>query len=286
MYYDKSTFPIFFFLPNKDNFSLEKVYDFSNFLIGHEDFEKQFFSNILSKKKQDLFGYLMTVLPILIISDFRKFTKIEFKLISDESELLNFSEIQDLASIRIDLKLINTKLQELSKSQFIEKVNVDKIILDLILFIHKYVFIKLTKNIVSTEINEKQFIFDIQKDTKKFEKYKLSKNTPSDRVVAQKIFMTNYLKSYGTENSDRINEIEKELIFMSNKINQKKLLNSIFEDNIVFSDNATARKKNDLMIFFFKNVIAKIFFQVLEENSVQDYEVKNAFNHFRKSLKY
>jgi hypothetical protein len=285
MYYDKSTFPIFFFLPNKDNFSLEKVYDFYNFLISHEDFEKQFFANILSKKKQDLFGYLITVLPILIISDFRKFTKIEFKLLSDESELLNFSEIQDLASIRIDLKLINTKLQELSKSQFIEKVNVDKIILDLILFIHKYVFIKLTKNIISTEINNKQFIFDIQKDSKKFEKYKSIKNTPSDRVVAQKIFMTNYLKSYGTENIDRINEIENELIFMSNRINQKKLLNSILEDNIVFSDKTTSRKKNDLMIFFFKNIIAKIFFQGLDENLVKDYEVKNAFNHFRKSLK-
>ncbi len=281
MYYDKSSFPIILYKLKNDNISLDKILETYNFILSQKDFEKQFLDNINKKEKQDLFGYLVTVLPSIIFSDLRKFKRNEIA----ESKLTNQAYLFDLINVRLDLNKIQSKLHELRASNYVKNIDVDNIILDLNLFIHKYVFVTLSQIITSTSIKGNEYFFNIKKDSAKFNKFlNCKKDSGIDRLVSQKNFIIGYLESFGTNNLEKIKEIEDDLIYLSNSINQKKTLKLIFDNNIIFSESLTNTKKNDLMLYFFKNVIAKIFYIHLNDNSNDDYEVKLAFKNFRKRL--
>lgn len=279
MYYDKSSFPIFLYQVKYDKISLDKIFETSNFIISQKDFEIQFLDNINNKEKQDLFGYLLSVLPSIIISDFRKFKRVEIP----KSKFINESIFFEIINLRLDLKVIRLKLHELSEKDCVESINVEKITIAINLFIHKYVFITLSEIIASTSINGKEHFFNIKKDSVKFNKFlDYHKKTGVDRIVSQKNFIKGYLESFGAETEGSIKDIEKDLIYMTNTINQKKIIKLIFDENIVFSNGITLTRKNDLLLYFFKNVIAKIFYKYLDNHSIDDYEVKTGFNNFRK----
>lgn len=281
MYYDKSSFPIFLYQVKYDKISLDKIFETSDFIISQKDFEIQFLDNINNKEKQDLFGYLLSVLPSIIISDFRMFRRVEIP----KSKFINESIFFELINLRLDLKVIRLKLHELSERDCLESINVEKITLAINLFIHKYVFIVLSEIIASTSINGKEHFFNIKKDSVKFNKFlDYHKNTAVDRIVSQKNFIKGYLESFGAETEESIKDIEKDLIYMTKTINQKKIIKLIFDENIFFSDGITLTRKNDLLLYFFKNVIAKIFYKYLDNHSIDDYEVKTAFNNFRKRV--
>lgn len=260
-------------------FSIDAIYENFSFIVSNENFENDFFKNLENKEKQDLFGYLLNVLPSIILSDFRKFNKDE--LIS--SNILEKQLFFEIVNIRIDLKSLHDKLIESEEKDFVQKVNKAKIISDLSLFIIQFVFINLSQCIVATEIDNKPFKFDIKRDSMKHTKYRNSdKITTADRSVVQNNFVIGYENSFETNNYEKIKIIEEELIFMSNISNQKKRINLIFDVGITFSDNVTNTIRNKLLRYFFKEVIAKFFYNNLNNNSLDDFEVKDAFRAFRK----
>lgn len=260
-------------------FSLDKIYDNSSSIINSDNFENDFFKNLKSKEKQDLFGYLLTVLPSIIISNYRKIKRDELKAINIIDENLFF----EIVNIRIDLRLIQDKLFELRDNQLVKDDVSNKLIIELNLFIFQYIFIKLSECIIATEINNKEFFFDIVNDSRKYNKFSSSeKTTTIDRIESQKKFISGYIDSFETQNNEKIKNLEQELIHMSDTLNQKKRLKSIIFEGIFFSESVTNNKKNKLLIYFFKEVIAKFFFKYLNDNSLNDYEVSEAFRTFRK----
>ena len=262
-------------------FSLDKIYENSSFIINNGDFENDFLNNLKNKEKQDLFGYLMAVLPSIIISNYRKFNREELQSSNIEDQNLFF----EISNLRIDLKSIQENLFELKDKKLVKNNDDSKLIIELNLFIFQHIFVKLSQCIVATEINDKGFFFNIANDSRKYTKYNSSqKKTGIDRIEAQKKFVLGYIDSFENQNIEEIKIVEQELIFMSDTVNQKKRLKSIIYEGILFSEIITNKTKNKVLLYFFKEVIAKFFFKYLNDNSIDDYEVSEAFRTFRKRL--
>jgi hypothetical protein len=69
---------------------------------------------------------------------------------------------------------------------------------------------------------------------------------------------------------------------MSDNLNQKRRLKSIIENSILFSESLSNKTKRNLRMYFFKEIIAKFFYKYLDDNSIDDYEVIEAFRLFQK----
>lgn len=281
MYYNNSSFPIFLFPTQSNIISVKKIYENLSFVNSQENFEDFFLENIRTKINQDLFGYLMAVLPSVIISDRRKFKRKEIK----SDSFTDLEAILEIINLRIDLKSIEKKLDELLINKLVEEIKRDAMISEIELFIQQYIFIKLSKSIVSTEFNGRNLEFNIIKDSKIYSKYKSKdKQIKIDRVNANHNFISGYRNSFDTNDEEKMKLMEMELIYMSKPLNQKKRLKSIIEKNIIFSEKITNTKKNNLLLWFFKNVISIIFFKYLDENLITDYEVTEAFRLFQKRV--
>jgi hypothetical protein len=281
MYYNNSTFPIFLYPTQTNLFSVEKIYENLSFIGSQENFEHFFLENISTKKNQDLFGYLMVVLPSIIISKSRKFNRNEI----NSKSIIDQSVILELINLRIDLQSVDNKLNKIKNNEFVKKIEVDVIVSEILLFINQYVFIKLSRSIVSTQFNGTDLEFNFIKDNKIYSKYNSNdKPIKIDRVNAHNNFISGYKNSFDTVDEEIIKLMEIDLIFMSKPSNQKKRLKSIIEKNLIFSEKITNTKKNKLLIWFFKNVISKIFYKQLDENLITDFEVSEAFRLFQKRV--
>lgn len=281
MYYNNSTFPIFLY-PTKINlFSVDKIYENLSFIDSQENFEHFFLENLKTKINQDLFGYLMVVLPSIIISKRRKFKRNEI----NSKSIINQTVILQIMNLRIDLQSVNEKLNELKTNEFVKKIEVDVIVSEILLFIHQYVFIELSRSMVSSQFNGKDLEFNFIKDNTIYRKYNSNdKPIKIDRVNSHNNFISAYKNSFDTLDEEKISQMEKELIFMLKPLNQKIRLKSIIEKNIILSEDITNTKKNKLLIWFFKNVISKIFYNHLDENLITDYEVSEAYRLFQKRV--
>lgn len=281
MYYNNSTFPIFLYPTKANLFSVEKIYENLSFIDSQDNFEHFFLENISTKINQDLFGYLMVVLPSIIISKRRKFNRNEI----NSKSIIDQSVILEIINLRIDLQSVDEKLNKLKNNEFVKEIEVDVIVSEIVLFIHQYVFIKVSKSIVSTQFNGTDLEFNFIKDNKIYSKYNSNdKPIKIDRVNAHYNFISGYNNSFDTMYEEKIKLMGIDLIFMLKPLNQKKRLKSIIEKNIIFSEEITNTKKNILLIWFFKNVTSKFFFKYLDENLITDYEVKDAFRLFQKRV--
>lgn len=250
-----------------------------SFIANQRNFEIDFLNNINTKKGQDLFGYLLSVTPSLIFS---KINNTKSKDIKSE-DLIDNSNLLRLINIRIDFLLLKEHLLRLHENDDTVKVDEENMTMELIHFIHKYVFIKLNDNIFTFELNNKKETFNILKNQRLNEKYSSNqKHQQADRIEAQRNFITNYTNSF--ENLKDKNEIESDLLFMLKETNQMKLLWSIIEKNIFFKDDLSSTRKNRLLIYFFKNIVSRIFYTQLNSNSIEDFEVKDKFRFFLKKV--
>jgi hypothetical protein len=281
MYYDKSSFPNFLYPMEITFISIDKIYENAYSIIHKENFEDDLLRNIKNKENQDLFGYLTTILPSLIISNYRKFKREELTSSSVGDEIL----LQQIFNLRVDIKVIHNKISELKADNLVINDDCQNLILELNRFIFQFVFIKLTQCIVAKKINQKSFFFNIKNDAKKYSKYSSSNDKSSmDRIQAQKNFVIGYLESFEGLDRVEIKNAEQELIFISNNLNQKRRLKSIIENNVLFSESLSNKTKSNLRKYFFKEIIAKFFFKYLDDNSIDDYEVLEAFRLFQKRL--
>ena len=279
MYYNKSTFPIFLYPMKKSRFSFNKIYQNLTFLTNKENFDIEFLESIKSKEKQDLIGFLMACLPSIIITNFRKFSREELRIQNTIDDSL-----YELCNLRIDFKSVNEKLVELESNNLVIKCRSTLIITELCHFVFQYIFIQLSKSIYATEFKNKKFLFDIKTNSLLHKKFSDNLPISIDKLIVQDNFINGYIESF--KDFEKINWklVEAELIYMSDTVNQKKRLKSIFDRNISFSKQVTERQKNIILVYFFKNVTSKFYFKYLDENHIEDYEVGEAFRTYRKRV--
>jgi hypothetical protein len=280
MYYNNSSFPIFLFKLNFEGNNIENIISNVLFIIEQESFEIDFSNNVVEKTQQDLFSYLCTVIPPLILSD-KKFLKdIYFENVSIKNHIL----FEQLSEIRLDIKKINSTISKMEDDPLCLNIDKTTLVRDLIVFVFQYVFIELSKNIVATNVNGKDYFFDIKSGSKKVEKYSRAGSSTLDRAASQNNFIKSYLLSFGDLEDETIKLIESELIFMTRTINQKKRLNCIFENNIKLAKGISRKDKYQINKFLFKNFTAKFFFPQLKSNSTEDIEIEDTYFNFIKSI--
>lgn len=280
MYYNDVSFPIFLYKFNSGTIPSGSALEKISFFVKQKNFESDFKRVVKEKINQDLFGYLVNALPSVILSDLKKFTSSDFHNIDNR--------VKVLSNIRLDMVAFNEYLAVLVQSSECKSVNVDSIVNEIIDFVFQYTFVELSRCIIASEsIEGKVYYFNIISDSKKYNTYvsPKSKITSADRLAGQKIYTDNFFKSFDLIDEDKRKEIEKDLLFISKRVNQKKRLRSIFEQNIIFADDISPHKKNALFRYYFKNIIVKFFFTYLEECLVDDLEVIDANRQFLKRSK-
>jgi hypothetical protein len=279
MYYNNSTFPLYLFKFNFEDYNVDEMFSNILFVIEQDTFVIDFSKSISEKKMQDLFSYLSIVLPPLILSG-KKFQKdIFFK----NSSINNHILFQELADIRLDIKKIYSTLDIIENDPLCIGIDKTSLIKELIVFVYQYVFIELGKIIVATNINGKDYFFDIKNDSKKAVKYSNELSLGSDRVVAQKNFIKSYSLSFDNIDDGSIKKLESELIFMSKNVNQKKRLRSIVENNIKYSEGISRKNKYRINKYLFASFISKFFFPKLKSKAIDDFEMEEAYFNFIKS---
>lgn len=277
MYYNESNFPIYLYKINLEGISSDIILERMAFIVEQKTFLSDFKVSIKEKENQELFGYLLTVLPSIICSNIEKFTSKDFPEI-------RYNRIKVLSNIRINIFSLKEYLIELVQNPNCESVKMESIINELITFLFQYTFIELSKCVVASKSNKKEYYFNITSDSQKYNAYinPRDKSTSEDRIGGQKNYVKSYIESFGPIEETQRKELEKELILMSKVANQKKRLKSIFDENIVFNNKTTSHKRNSIFRIFFKDVVAKFFFMELEENSINDCDVLEAQKKFVK----
>jgi hypothetical protein len=277
MYYNDVSFPIFLYKFNLETISSEAALEKISFFIKQKNFESDFKRVVKERIDQDLFGYLVTTLPSVILSDLKKFTKKDFPNIDNR--------VKVLSNIRLDMIALNKYLSDLSQNPYCKSVEIDAFVNEIINFVFQYTFVELSNCIVASKSeNGNLYYFNIISDSKKYYTYiaSKSKTTSPDRIAGRKIYRNNFLKSFDLGDEDKRKEVENDLLFMSKRANQKKRLRSIFDRNIIFDDGITSHKKNAIFRFYFKNIIAKFFFSKLEEFTLDDIDVLDVSRQFLK----
>lgn len=284
MYYNKVTFPIYLFKLSFEGSTVEEVFSNIFFLLEQKSFEQDFVNNLKGKSMQDLFAYLTTVLPPIML------TSNEYKnnLIVD-LPLSNFKNDRfflDLLKIRFDIKGLSSILTEMETDHRCIKLNRDDLIKDLINFVYQYVFVELSKNIVATEMNEKQYYFDFKRDIAKVEKYKQTNSTRADLISSQTQFIKNYYQSFDTKDESVIELIEYEIDSMYTSFKQKKKLHSIFETHFILHEKISSKEKYMFFKYLFVSFTAKLFFTHLKVNDFEDddIEIEGCYNNFIRSV--
>jgi hypothetical protein len=90
MYYNNSTFPIYLFKYNIEGENIDKIFSNIAFVIEQDSFEIDFSESVVEKTKQDLFSYLSTVLPPIIL--FNK--KFQTDILFENSSISNYVCLQ------------------------------------------------------------------------------------------------------------------------------------------------------------------------------------------------
>lgn len=280
MYYNNSTFPIYLFKYNIEGENVDKIFSNIAFVIEQDSFEIDFSKNVVEKTMQDLFSYLSTVLPPIIL--FNK--KFQRDILFENSSISNHITFKQLAGIRLDIKKIYSTLEIIENEPLCESIDKISLIKELIAFVYQYVFTELSKIIVATSVIGKNYFFDIKNDSKKVEKYSKAISSKLDRATSQNNFIKSYILSYDGVDEETIKFIESELIFMTKTTNQKKRLNYILENNIKLEKGISRKNKYNINKFLFKNFTAKFFFPQLKFHSIEDLEIEDAYFNFIKSI--
>lgn len=285
MYYNNSNFPFFIYKISDEQKTVDEILENYSFLRNQPDFINTFINNIDLKVGQDLFLYLFTTIPAFIFS-----TEKKFELIKPYSTKLNEpTDFRTLINIRINLKQIHSYLEELKDHELIESVDSEKIIHELVLFVNNYLFFKLKKLLKETSFGTSNQFLDIVKTEKKIAKYKdeitNSKNILEHQKTSKQAYIDNYLLGFYTDDKTVIESIRKDLVYMNSITNQKKRLLHIIESNIVFIENGTSTQKNLLFLPLFMEVIAKLFFIIIDGDDLTIEEQKEKLRFFLKRVR-
>ncbi|MEN9323900.1 MAG: hypothetical protein RL699_1680 [Bacteroidota bacterium] len=285
MYYNNSNFPFFIYKISGEQKTVDEILENYLFLSNQPDFINTFINNIDLKVGQDLFLYLFTTIPAFIFS-----TEKKFELIKPYSTIFNEpTDFRTLINIRINLKQIHSYLEELKDHELIESVDSEKTIHELVLFVNNYLFFQLKKLLKETSFGTSNQFLDIIKTEKKVAKYSeelANSNSLTENQIQQKQnFIDSYLKGFYTDDIQVIELIRKDLLHMNSITNQKKRLWELIESGIVFEVNTTSTQQNELLLFFYKEIVYKLFFAYLDTHDESSFDIKEKFRDFKKKLR-
>lgn len=282
MYYKNVTFPIHLFKLSFEGSTIEDVFSNVFYPISQPSFEKDFAINLQAKSKQDLFAYLVTVLPPIILSSKSDTNLLEIDIPS--KAFSNHILFRELLKIRLDVKKINFELSQMEADPKCLKLNKEELIKDLVVFVYQYVYVELSKIIVATKYGQKEYFFDIRSDIKKVEKYMKSSNKRADYISLREDFIKNYNDSFESMDKDLKKNLESQILSMTTIYHQKNKLRSIFNEHIQLVGKIKRRDKYLFYKFLFFNFTAKFFFQKLKsaDYQIDDIEIEDCFNNFLK----
>jgi hypothetical protein len=268
MYINKVTFPIHLFKLSFEGSTIEEVFSNIFYPLAQPTFEQDFANNLNVKSNQDLFAYLATVLPPLMLSDKEGLNISKIK--PDLTAYKNHETFLGLFKIRFDIKTISVKLSAMEVDPKCLKLYKDALIKDLIVFVYQYVYVELSKIIVATEFDNKQYYFDFINDLNIAEKYKEITPKKVHSSIYQNDYVTNFYNSFESKDENLVNKYISQIKSMSSNHKQKKQLYFILEENIILSDEIKIKDKYLLYKYIFVHFIAKFFFKHLSKEDIEE----------------
>jgi predicted metalloenzyme YecM len=285
MYYDKVTFPIYLFKLSFEDSTIEDVFSNVFYSVSQPSFEKDFAKILKMKSNQDLFAYLVTVLPPIMLS-----AKEEINISNIRPDLSVFKDAKtflDLLKIRIDIKAIRIKLSEMKDDPICLKIDSDELIKDLIVFVYQYVFVELSKIIIATKDGHKLYYFDFVKHYSRVMKYEESSPNRDDLNSSQNVFIKNFYQSFQTNDKNLINQYVSQISLMTNNKQLKKRVFFIFEEYISLHEKIKIRDRYIFYKYIFIYFIAKFFFKHLSKEDIdedRDDVIEGYYRNFLRSV--
>ena len=280
---NNTTFPFYKFR----NFDDAKISSFEDikakiFIPKNANFRKDLIDVINNQERQHLFEILMDRVLLIIFNDsFEKIDKKEIK----SSSIENKDAFVKLLNFRIDFKEINKEIESLEDNNV--KVNSEKLIHDLILFTYKFFFVELSRMIYCQLFDDFKVTMDFEKYYKTYSKYKNNienKKYTESNYIQQKEFMENFNKSFKTSDINEIKTTIDELLLYSSKKKSIYHLNKIIEDNIIIEQTLSSKKKNKILIPFYKLVTCELFYRQNINLDIHESQLIENFKKFRQLM--
>lgn len=280
---NNTTFPFYKFR----NFDDAKISSFEDikakiFIPKKVNFRKDLIDIINNQERQHLFEILMDRVLLIIFND--SFEKIKVKEI-ESSSIENKNAFVKLLNYRIDFKEINKEIESLEDNNV--KVNSEKLIHDLILFTYKFFFVELSRMIYCQLFDDFKVTMDFEKYYKTYSKYKNNienKKYTESNYIQQKEFMENFNKSFKTSDINEIKTTIDELLLYSSKKKSIYHLNKIIEDNIIIEQTLSSKKKNKILIPFYKLVTCELFYRQNINLDIHESQLIENFKKFRQLM--
>lgn len=280
---NNTTFPFYKFR----NFDDAKISSFEDikakiFIPKKANFRKDLIDIINNQERQHLFEILMDRVLLIIFND--SFEKIKVKEI-ESSSIENKNAFVKLLNYRIDFKEINKEIEYLEDNNV--KVNSEKLIHDLILFTYKFFFVELSRMIYCQLFDDFKVTMDFEKYYKTYSKYKNNienKKYTESNYIQQKEFIENFNKSFKTSDINEIKTTIDELLLYSSKKKSIYHLNKIIEDNIIIEQTLSSKKKNKILIPFYKLVTCELFYRQNINLDIHESQLIENFKKFRQLM--
>lgn len=280
---NNTTFPFYKFR----NFDDAKISSFEDikakiFIPKKANFRKDLIDIINNQERQHLFEILMDRVLLIIFND--SFEKIKVKEI-ESSSIENKNAFVKLLNYRIDYKEINKEIEYLEDNNV--KVNSEKLIHDLILFTYKFFYVELSRMIYCQLFDDFKVTMDFEKYYKTYSKYKNNienKKYTESNYIQQKEFIENFNKSFKTSDINEIKTTIDELLLYSSKKKSIYHLNKIIEDNIIIEQTLSSKKKNKILIPFYKLVTCELFYRQNINLDIHESQLIENFKKFRQLM--
>lgn len=280
---NNTTFPFYKFR----NFDDAKISSFEDikakiFIPKKVNFRKDLIDIINNQERQHLFEILMDRVLLIIFND--SFEKIKVKEI-ESSSIENKNAFVKLLNYRIDFKEINKEIEYLEDNNV--KVNSEKLIHDLILFTYKFFYVELSRMIYCQLFDDFKVTMDFEKYYKTYSKYKNNienKKYTESNYIQQKEFIENFNKSFKTSDINEIKTTIDELLLYSSKKKSIYHLNKIIEDNIIIEQTLSSKKKNKILIPFYKLVTCELFYRQNINLDIHESQLIENFKKFRQLM--
>ena len=128
---------------------------------------------------------------------------------------------------------------------------------------------------------------DFEKYYKTYSKYKNNienKKYTESNYIQQKEFIENFNKSFKTSDINEIKTTIEELLLYSSKKKSIYHLNKIIEDNIIIEQTLSSKKKNKILIPFYKLVTCELFYRQNINLDIHESQLIENFKKFRQLM--
>ena len=281
MYLNQNQFPINLY----NNFDKIIFNDFNQILqYFKQNSRTENFSFTLNKVFQQnddnihLFRGLLSYFPFNFFStEINDLTNFENE-IKEHSQIINTEILSDLFSLKINLKEINTCLNELDNSVYCE-ISIPSLVSQIFIIYYKYSFVQISKSLLLN--NEKVSLYDLL-DCYKIIKEDLvltNAKTKINKVVVNNLALEQ-IQSFFTIKGYDVIAIMTEFDILSNKSSLAKWIYISLEQNIRFDDNLSATKKNKLMRPLFYELVCSVCYPKYYQYDINNTEVTDKFRDF------